>query len=211
MESPVPAPSAHNTERNTTMRKIVLYMITTLDGFIAAPEGEPDVYEYEPTEEEHQYANDFFRSVDGILFGRVIYELFVSYWDTLDLDDPAVPGVEVDFATLFRKMTRVVVSRTLDTVDDNAIVLKDDIAGEVAKLKGQPGRDLALICGPELLATLVHLELVDEVRLLVRPLLLGRGKALFSDLVDPLRLELLENRQFGSGVVLHHYRTAYGA
>lgn len=193
------------------MRKIVLYMITTLDGFIAAPEGEPDVYEYEPTAEEHQYANDFFRSVDGILFGRVIYELFVSYWDALDLDDPAVPAVESDFATVFRSMTRVVVSRTLDSVDDKAILIRDDLAEEVAKLKQQPGGDLALVCGPGLLATLVESELVDEMRLLVRPVLLGHGKSLFADLRAALRLELLENRDFESGVVLHHSRIVYGA
>lgn len=187
------------------MRKIVLYMITTLDGLIAAPDGEPDVDEYEPSEEEHEYANAFFGSVDGIIFGRVIYELFVSYWDTLDLTDPAVPQVEKEFATVFRTMTRVVFSRTLHTVDDKAILIKDNIAERTATLKAQPGRNLALVCGPELLSTLVQLDLVDELLILVRPVILGRGKGLFAELQAPLRLELLASRGFGSGVVLHHY------
>lgn len=194
------------------MRNVILYMITSLDGFIAGSDDASDVYDYEPSEEEHQFANEFFGSVDGILFGRVIHELFVSYWDTLDLDDPKVPDVERDFARLFRRMTRVVFSRTLDTVDDNkAMLIKDNIADEVAKVKQAPGRDLALVCGPELLATLVRLKLVDELRILVRPVALGRGKALFAGIQPPLQMKLLESRGFESGVVMHRYQPVYSA
>lgn len=192
------------------MRKVVLYMFTTLDGFIAGPDGEFD--DYEPSAEEVKFANEFFSSADGILFGRVTYEGFVSYWEPIAQGQPpagaADPEGEIEFANIFKDMTRIVFSRTLDHVEDKAILIKDNIAAEVSKLKGQPGRDLVLICGPELLATLAELGLVDEYRILVKPRVAGRGKALFGDIQAKLQLKLLSTRVFKSGVVMHHYGPA---
>jgi dihydrofolate reductase len=188
------------------MRKVVLYMFTTLDGFIAGPNGE--FLDYEPSDEEMAFANELFDSADGILFGGRTYEGFVSYWDALDPSDETIGRADIEFTGIFRDMTRVVFSRTLDKVDGNAILIKGNIAAEVSKLKRQPGRDLLLICGPELLSTLVELRLVDEFLLLVRPLLLGRGKALFRDIPNELRLRLISTRVFESGVVMHHYEPA---
>lgn len=190
------------------MRKIVLYMFTTLDGFIAGPNGEFD--DYEPSAEESKFANEFFGSAEGLLFGRMTYEGFVSYWDLLDLTDESVSETDIEFARIFRKMTRVVVSRTLDNVGANTILIKDNIAAEILRLKQQPGRYLVLICGPELLSTLVESGLVDEYRLLVKPRVLGRGKALFGALTNKLHLKLLSTKVFESGVVMHHYQPAEG-
>jgi dihydrofolate reductase len=181
-------------------------MFITLDGFIAGSNGEFDAFD--PSEEELTVGNEFFRSVDGFLFGRVIYDGFVSYWDALDLTDGSLSPANREFAQFFRQTTRVVFSRTLQRVDANAILIKDDIAAAVAKLKQQPGRDLALLCGPALLATLVGLGLIDEYRLMVLPTALGRGKALFGGLQEGLKLKLLSTQVFTSGTVLHHYRSA---
>lgn len=186
------------------MRKVILYMFTTLDGFIAGPNGEFD--EYEPSAEEHQFANELFCAADGILFGRITYAGFVDYWDALDLNDPAIPVVEREFATIFRKLTRVVFSRTLDQVPANTILIQENLVAEVAKVKQQPGRDLLLICGPELLATLVGLGLVDECCLLIKPTILGQGKALFGALGGKVPLKLLTSRVFASGAVMHRYQ-----
>lgn len=188
------------------MRKIVLYMFTTLDGFIAGPNGEFD--EYEPSLAEHQFANELFSAADGILFGRETYAGFVDYWDALDLTDASIPAVEGEFAQIFRKMIRVVFSRTLEHVPDNAILIQDNLAEAVTKIKQQSGRDLLLICGPELLSTLVQLNLVDECLLLIKPTVLGRGKALFGNIQTKLRLKLLATRVFESGAVMHHYQVA---
>lgn len=138
----------------------------------------------------------------------MIYEGFVSYWDALGPTDASVSEADVEFAKVFGNMTRVVFSRTLDSVEDDTILVKDDIAAEVSKLKQQPGRDLLLICGPELLSTLVQLGLVDKYRILVRPVVLGGGKALFGDIQEKLQLKLLSTRVFESGVVIHHYQPA---
>ena len=187
------------------MRNVVLSMFITLDGFIAGPNGEFDAFD--PSEEELTFGNEFFRSVDGFLLGRVMYEGFVSYWDALDPTDGSLSPANREFAHIFRQKTRIVFSRTLEKVDDKAILIKDDIATEVSKLKHQPGRDLALVCGPDLLARLVQLGLIDEYRLMVLPTALGRGKALFGGLEEGLKLKLLSTRAFASGTVLHHYRS----
>jgi dihydrofolate reductase len=181
-------------------------MLTTVDGFIAGPNGEFDAFN--PSDEEIASSNEFFSSVDGIFFGRVIYEGFVAYWESLDLTDTSVSQANIEFAKLFRKMTRVVFSRTLDKVevDSKVILIKDNILAEVSKLKSQPGRDFALVCGPALLATLVRLDLIDEYRILILPTVLGRGKALFGDVQEQLKLKLLSTKHFESGTVLHHYR-----
>jgi dihydrofolate reductase len=191
------------------MRRVILYMITTLDGLIAGPDDA--LAHYEPSDEEHRFANDLFGRAGAVLFGRVAYEGFVSYWDTLDLTDASTPRVAVDFATIFRSKPRVVFSRTLEEVDGDAVLVKDDIAGAVSKLKRQPGGDLLLVCGPELLSTFVAAGLIDEFQVLVAPTVLGEGKALFAGVVDQLQLELLETRVFGSGSVLLRYRPARAA
>jgi dihydrofolate reductase len=180
-------------------------MFTSLDGFIAGPNGEFDAFD--PSEEELAFGNEFFRSVDAFLFGRVIYEGFVSYWDALDLTDGSLGPANREFAHIFRQTTRVVFSRTLQQVDAKAILIKDNIAAEVAKVKQQPGRDLALVCGPTLLASLARLNLIDQYRLMVLPTALGHGKALFGDFQEELKLTLLSTRVFSSGTVLHHYQS----
>lgn len=179
-------------------------MITSLDGFMARPDGELDWVPVDP--EFMTFANGFFRTVDGIVFGRVVYEGFVSFWDRLDPTDPGVTEAEVEFAGIFRDMTRIVVSRTLDSVDGDAILIKDDIAGEISRLKEESGRDLLLICGPELLATFVRLGLIDKYRIFVAPVLLGDGKPLFGGIQDELRLELVDTKLFVSGLVILDYQ-----
>jgi dihydrofolate reductase len=186
------------------MRQLVLHIHTTLDGFISGPNGEFD--EFEPSEEEHLAANEFFNGADAAVFGRVTYEGFVGYWDTLDLADPGLRSVEREFAARFREMSRVVVSRTLTQVDAKAVLIREDVVTEIAALKNAPGRYLALVCGPELLGTLSSHGLVDEYRVLIMPTILGRGTSLFARVPDTQHPKLLSTRTFASGTVLHHYR-----
>ena len=146
------------------MNKIILYMFTTVDGFIAGPNGEFD--DYEPSVEEMQFANGLFGSAGGIIFGRKTYEGFVSYWDTLDVADAATSATDAEFATIFRKMNRIVVSRTLDRAEGGDTLITQNLFETLSKLKQQADGDLLLICGPTLLATLIEHDLVDECLLL---------------------------------------------
>jgi dihydrofolate reductase len=185
------------------MRQLVSYMFTSLDGFIADPEGGLD---WVPIDDElMSFANAYFRTAEGIVFGRNNYQVFVDYWDRLDPTDPSVPALEAEFARIFGGMTRVVISRTLEQVDRNAVLIKDEVPRAIEDLKRQPGGDLLLICGPELRSTLTRHGLVDVHRILVVPVVLGKGQPLFGDTNEQLRFQLVGTKVFGGGVVMLDY------
>lgn len=186
------------------MRPIVLYMITTLDGFIAGPNGEFTAYE--PSLEEMEFANRLFGNADALLFGRVIYEGFVQYWDGMDLTDTTIPPHDREFATLFRNKARVVFSRTLESLPANTTLINTNRADTVARLKAEGDGYLLLLCGPALLADLVEDGAVDEFQILITPSVMGQGMGLFGKLRHPLDFTLLNSRRFGSGSILNHYQ-----
>src|SRR5438309_11214055 len=112
------------TEVDRTMRNLELYMMTSIDGFMARPDGSLD---WVPIDDESMgFGSEVFGEYDGIVFGRNVYQEFVDYWDGLDPSDPSKTQGEVEFAEIFRKMTRIVVSRTLDTVGENAVLINHD-------------------------------------------------------------------------------------
>jgi dihydrofolate reductase len=185
------------------MRRLVSYMFMSLDGFIADADGELD---WVPIDDELMgFANEYFRSVDGIVFGRNTYRGFVEYWDHLDAANPSAPALEVEFARIFGGMARVVVATTLDEVDPKAVLIKDDVPREIDELKRQPGDDLLLISGPDLRSSLTRAGLVDLHRILVVPAVLGLGVPMFRDLDGLLRLRLVGTRKFDGGVVMLDY------
>jgi dihydrofolate reductase len=199
----------HSINRRMQMRELVSYMFISLDGFIADREGGLD---WVPIDDElMRFANDYFSAADGIVFGRKVYEGFVSYWDGLDPTDASVTELDIEFAEIFKRMTRVVVSRTLEKADGESIVIGDDVAGAISDLKQQPGKDLLLICGPELRSTLTQHGLIDRHRVLVAPVVLGDGQPLFGDIQDLLRLRLAGTKVFDGGVVMLDYEPVRSA
>jgi dihydrofolate reductase len=185
------------------MAKLIVYMFTSADGFIAGPNGEFDPYE--PSAEEMDFANEFFGAMSGVAFGRKTYEGFHEYWDGLDATTASERNAT--FASVFRRLRRVVFSRTLTRLDDPlATLVRDDIATRINALKDEASADLLLICGPELLGALLGHGLVDEVALLVKPRIQGHGTSLFRDAPSPFCMHLVETRPFASGAVLLRYR-----
>ena len=138
--------------------------------------------------------------VDAILMGRVTYELMAAYWPSAGEDDPVI-------AARMNSLPKIVFSRTLDKAEwNNTRLIKEDIAEEVAELKRQPGKDLVLFGSATVLNTLMRLELIDEYRLIVNPVVLGQGKPLFQDVGARLELQLMKTRVLDSGNVILYYR-----
>ena len=123
--------------------------------------------------------------------------------------DPSSTGPVVEFARIWRDMPKIVYSRTLERADWNTKIVRDVVAEEVLELKAQPGGDLAL-GGADLGATFRRLDLVDEYRLYVHPVVIGRGKPLFPASDTKINLQLAETRTFGNGVVLLRYHRPDG-
>ncbi len=182
-------------------RKLIYAMGVSLDGFIAGPDGGIDWAA--PDDELHRFHNEQTRELGAHLCGRRLYETMV-YWETAD-QDPSIGEPELEFARIWRSLPKVVFSKTLDKVEGKARLATDGVAEEVAKLKDQPGKDLA-VGGAGLASTCAKLGLIDEYRLFVSPVVLGGGTPFFPALDDSIDLELVEMRTFGSRVVYLRYR-----
>ena len=185
------------------MRKVIYSMTVSLDGFIAGPDG--DISWSPPDEELHWFHNEQVREIGTHLLGRRLYETMV-FWETAD-QNPSASEVMLDFARIWKALPKIVFSRTLEKVEGNARLLRDNVAGEVAKLKQQPGRDLA-VGGAGLASTCIKLGLIDEYRLFVSPVVLGGGTLYVPALDDRINLELVETQTFGSRVVYVRYRAS---
>jgi dihydrofolate reductase len=155
-------------------------------------------------DELHTHFNEQLGRMGAFLNGRVTYEMMAEFWPTADTD-PSSTAPMVEFARIWRDMPKIVYSRTLERADWNTTVVRDVVPEEVMELKAQPGGDLAL-GGADLAAAFMRHDLIDEYRLYVHPVVIGRGKPLFPPSDTRINLELAETRTFSNGVVLLHYR-----
>jgi dihydrofolate reductase len=186
------------------LRKIVLMMSISLDGFMEGPDRDLD---WQLVDDElHNHFNEQLKAMGAFLDGRVTYELMAGYWPTADAD-PASTAPMVEFAGIWRDMPKIVFSRTLQRADWNTTVVRDVVFEEMLALKAAPGGDLVL-GGADLAAAFMQLDLIDEYRLYVHPVVIGRGKRLFPNSDAEIGLRLAESRTFGNGVVLLRYRRA---
>jgi dihydrofolate reductase len=184
------------------MRKLILMMSVSLDGYFEGPNRELD---WQLVDEElHAHFNEWLATMSAFLDGRVTYELMAGYWPAADAD-PAAPATVAEFARIWRDMPKFVFSRTLPRADWNTTVVRDVVPGEIMKLKAQPGGDM-VIGGADLAASFLRHDLIDEFRIYVQPVLLGTGRPLFRPSEAKVSLRLAETRAFGSGVVLLRYQ-----
>jgi dihydrofolate reductase len=189
------------------MRKIVLQMSVSVDGYMEGPDRELD---WQLVDDElHSHFNEVLAGMGGFVSGRVTYELMAGFWPTAD-QDPASTGPMVEFAPIWREMPKIVYSRTLERAGWHTTVVREVVPEEVRALKAQPGGDLAL-GGADLAATFMRHDLIDVYRLYVHPVAIGRGKPLFPALDRRIGFRLAETRAFGNGVVLLHYDRVAGS
>ena len=184
------------------MRKIFAFIMTTLDGYYEGPNQEFDFRVID--EEFNRFAIEQLDEADTLLFGRATYEGMAAYWPT-----PAGEQDDPEIAARMNGLSKVVVSRTLDDAEwANTRVIKDDVTGELTRLKQQPGKDIAILGSSDLTVRLLQAGLVDEVQIMVNPVVVGAGKSVFRTAPGRISLKLLKSRLFDSGNVLVHYQPA---
>jgi dihydrofolate reductase len=184
------------------MRKIILMMSVSVDGFFEGPHGELDWHIVD--DELHTHFNEQLSAMGAFLDGRVTYELMAGFWPTADAN-PSSTGPMVEFARIWRDMPKFVFSRTLERADWNTTVVRELVPAEIRKLKAQPGGDMVL-GGADLAAAFMQHDLIDEFRLYVHPIVIGRGRPLFQPSDARIGLRPVETRTFGNGVVLLRYQ-----
>ncbi len=189
--------------KDDEMRKVIYAHMVSLDGFIEAVESYKGPHWAVSDEELSRHFIDLESTIDAHLCGRRIYENLATWWPHA-AKDPSTPEYLTEYARIWVNKPKIVFSRTLDHVEWNARLVKQNAAEEIAKLKSQPGKDLALY-GGVLASSVIPHDLIDEYRFYVNPAVLGRGKPMFPALDNVLRLRLVETRAFGCVVVLLRY------
>lgn len=180
------------------MRKIVAGLFVSLDGVIEAPEQWHFPYW---SDEMGEAIGAQTAASDTMLLGRVTYQDFAGFWPH--------QGSEVELADYMNNTPKLVVSTTLDTVEwQNSTLIKGNVVEELTKLKQQPGKDIGITGSATLVRSLLRDGLLDELRLMVHPIVVGRGKRLFADGSEQKGLELLEAKTFSTGVVYLTYAPA---
>jgi dihydrofolate reductase len=195
------------------MRKIIAALQTSVDGFIEGPNGELD-WAIAEDEETWRDLFEMLSSVDTCILGRVMYPDYEQYWlavladpsGILPLTERAATKNEIAYARWADKTPHVVLSRTLDKVAWKTARIARDVE-EIRKLKQQPGKDMQVVGGATLVSSLMNLGLIDELQLMVNPLILGGGKALLKDVKERHALKLMRARPLKSGKVSLVYNT----
>ena len=178
-------------------------MMVSLDGFIEDADKNIEWHVWDG--EMSEYMIRFFNRVDTLLFGRVTYQLMADFWPTslADTEDPAI-------AERMNSLPKIVFSKTLNNAPwadwGNVTLVKNNIKEEMTAIKHQPGKDLVLFGGSDLATSFFHEELIDELQIIVNPIILGSGTPLFQDIKDPLKLDLIETLTMGSGNIILNYK-----
>jgi dihydrofolate reductase len=169
------------------MRKIILQLAVSLDGFIEGPNGE---FDWCFTDGDYGMS-DFFKRIDSTFMGRKSYELALKMADEIPPDFP--------------KFKEYVFSNTLTKVKEGVILVKGDIKKKVDKIRNEPGKDIWLFGGAGLISSLLNLKLVDEIILAIHPVVLGAGKPLFKEIKERTWLKLTDHKIYDNGLVFLAY------
>ena len=193
------------------MRKVVLFMVLSVDGFVCGENDELD-WEVQDPEVSRYLLPPIVANADTMLLGRKLYQGFEQAWPPMAKDE-SLPQDLRDFANWIEATPKLVFSSTLGDLSwQNSIPVsiksEDDIAQRVQEQKDLDGRDLILFGGAQFAQTLVARNLVDEYIFKMQPVALGKGKALFGNLQQRKQLQLLESKSFASGVVTLRYQNA---
>lgn len=187
-----------------TMRKLVLQMQVSLDGFVGTPTGEVDWAFRSFDDEFTAWGVDSLWQAGVHIMGGATGRGLAEYWPS-----PDIAARDRPFAAPMNEIPKVIFSKTIDHLDWNATrIARGDLVEEITRLKQEPGKHILAHGGARFAQSLSRLGLVDEYQLVIHPVVLGSGLPLFPELPEPLQLDLIETRAFPSGAVLHVYRPA---
>jgi dihydrofolate reductase len=184
-----------------TVRKVIMFNLITLDGYFEGP-NKWDIGWHQVDDEFNDFSIEQLDKAGGLIFGRVTYQGMANYWPTAAAlkDDPIVAGK-------MNSIQKYVFSKTLDKLDwSNSLLIKGDAVSEMTRIKNEPGKDLLLFGSADLAKTFTKNNLIDEYRLIVNPVVLGRGNPLFTEIGSTLKFKLIGTKIFHNGNVLLSYQ-----
>jgi len=184
------------------MRKLILIVHTTLDGFVAGINGEFDNFNQSP--ENLDFVCSLTEKADAALVGSVSYQMLETYWPTVGNNKNAKPS-EIKYANWYNNAEKIVISKSLSKINDRTIVISDNIADEIQKIKKQSGKNILMFGSPTVFETLNRHDLIDEYWVIQYPVLFGKGIPFFTRAKHLNQLNLLAVKQLSMGEIAIHY------
>lgn len=184
------------------MRKIILCMHTSLDGFVGGPNGEMDWIKI--SAEIFERAKALTDEADTALYGRVTYNMMESYWPDAG-KKPKASKHDIEHSEWYNKVEKIVISKTLESNNANTRIISENIIEEIKALKQRSGKNILIFGSPSLSHLLMSNDLIDEYWIMQNPILLGKGIPMFSDIKDRVKLILSDTKKHDSGVMELHY------
>lgn len=179
------------------MRKVIVSNLVTLDGFFEGLKGELDWFMVD--DEFFDYVKEMFKTVDTILYGRKTFELMSAYWPNATDNDATITH-------MMNKLPKIVFSNTLSKADwNNSKIINENIPEEIHELKKLPGKDLVIFGSGEIVSFLSNHGLIDEYRIILNPVILGKGNPIFKNINDKIKLNLFKTKKLNSGVIILYY------
>ncbi|MCB0397555.1 MAG: dihydrofolate reductase family protein [Flavobacteriales bacterium] len=184
------------------MRKLKLQIQTTIDGYVAGPNGEQDWMTWNPDDQFVQFIASMIGSSDTLLLGRKMTNDFVTHWEKMARDNPNHP-----FANKMVDIPKVVFTKTLDTSPwINTTLAKGDLADEITALKNQPGKDIIVYGGAGFASSLIKEGLIDEYHLIMNPVAIGNGLGIFKSLNVKQNFTPVQSKLYPGGKVILSYK-----
>lgn len=185
------------------MRKLVLIVHTSLDGFVAGTKGE--LSGFEAGEENLAFVAELTGEVDAALFGRISYQLLDGFWPTAK-DRPNATTGEIAYSTWYANVHKIVVSKTLTNQQlPNTTIISGDVIAEISDIKKQTGKEILIFGSPSVAQILMQHDLIDSYWIFINPIIFGKGIPLFTELPNKSKLKLLTTKQFPNGEIAMNY------
>ncbi len=185
------------------MRKIILSLHTTLDNFVAGPNGEMDWIKID--DEMFDLVGKFTEEADTALYGRKTYEMMDSYWPTA-ADQPNATKHDIEHSVWYNKAKKIVLSRTMNGAEiPKTTIISENVAAEVEHVKNQNGKNIIIFGSPTAANSLMKYNLIDDYWLFINPIILGQGIPMFAKVKDKVNLQLVTSKVFPCGVTALNY------
>lgn len=183
------------------MRKVILFLHSSLDGFVEGPNGVMDIGWVSYNEELEEHAKEILSTVDTVLWGRGTYQMMKNYWTSVP-SNPTATEHEIEHAKWIEDTQKIVFSTTLEKAEwNNTRLVKENIEEEIKNIKKQPGKDILILGSPRFAHHLMELDLIDVIKITISPVIIGSGLPLFKGSEYKRNLSLVENKTFNSGVI----------
>jgi dihydrofolate reductase len=185
------------------MRNLMLIVHISLDGFVADTEGK--LNGFDAGDENLQFVCSLTEGADAALMGSVSYKLLNDWWPTAATRAGATTA-EIDFSIWYNAAQKIVISKTMsDEHLHNTIIIRDNIAEEISKLKEQPGKNILIFGSPSVTQILMQADLIDSYWIFINPVIFGKGIRLFAESSKMLKLTLVSSKAFDNGEFGLHY------